>query len=253
MTVIRDVCDAGHAVISTIHQPSTELFEMFDNMLLLQRGGNTVYFGPLGASSTSLTNYLTRHGADAIQAHENPADYMLRELAIDPSEGLSWKDAWLASPEHKATTSFLESPDFLKTVKPVVRNSSEYPGAWTQVYHVVSSVDLSELVRLILIFASMAHRINTRVSAALQLGAITSRAFRSYWRDSTLNLSRLVFQCFLGSLFGLTYFQLGYSQANLSFRIAAIFFTSILGIIAALGAMNPIFAQRSLFYREHDS
>ncbi len=118
---------------------------------------------------------------------------------------------------------------------------------------VLSSVDLSELVRLILIFASMAHRINIRVSAALQLGAITSRAFRSYWRDPAANLTRLVFQCFVGLLFGLTYFQLGYSQANLSFRIAAIFFTSILGIIAALGAMNPIFAQRSLFYREHDS
>lgn len=139
MTVIRDVCDAGHAVISTIHQPSTELFEMFDNMLLLQRGGNTVYFGPLGASSTSLTNYLTRYGADAIQAHENPADYMLRELAANPSESLSWKDAWLASPECKATTSFLESPDFLKTVKPVVRNGSEYPGAWAQVYYAVFS------------------------------------------------------------------------------------------------------------------
>jgi ABC-type multidrug transport system ATPase subunit len=62
MTVIRDVCSAGHAVVSTIHQPSTEVFEMFDRILLLQRGGKTVYFGDLGEKSSQLLSYFAAAG-----------------------------------------------------------------------------------------------------------------------------------------------------------------------------------------------
>ena len=46
------------AVISTIHQPSKEIFYMFDDMLLLQRGGWQTYFGPLGAKGVNLVTYL---------------------------------------------------------------------------------------------------------------------------------------------------------------------------------------------------
>ena len=36
MTALRDVANAGHAIVSTIHQPSAEVFEKFDSLLLLQ-------------------------------------------------------------------------------------------------------------------------------------------------------------------------------------------------------------------------
>jgi len=42
------VAKMGRTVISTIHQPSREIFLMFDDLLLLQRGGWQAYFGPLG-------------------------------------------------------------------------------------------------------------------------------------------------------------------------------------------------------------
>jgi hypothetical protein len=40
------------------HVP-TQIFEAFDMLLLIQKGGRTTYFGPLGDHSAALINYLT--------------------------------------------------------------------------------------------------------------------------------------------------------------------------------------------------
>eukprot|EP00955_Chlamydomonas_euryale_P114922 366315-Chlamydomonas_euryale.AAC.3 len=58
MRTVRNVGNSGRAVVVTIHQPSIEIFEAFDNLLLLQRGGRTTYFGPLGYESAKLVGYL---------------------------------------------------------------------------------------------------------------------------------------------------------------------------------------------------
>ena len=58
MRAVRNVALSGRTVMVTIHQPSIEIFESFDNLLLLQRGGRTTYFGPLGAESNQLISYL---------------------------------------------------------------------------------------------------------------------------------------------------------------------------------------------------
>lgn len=42
---LKKLAGAGQAILCTIHQPNAALFENFDRLLLLQRGGQTVYFG----------------------------------------------------------------------------------------------------------------------------------------------------------------------------------------------------------------
>jgi len=78
MQALRRIADAGHSVVATVHQPSASIFFQMDRLLLLRRGGSTVYFGPLGKNGSSLVNYL--EGCDGVRPlprGTNPADWML--------------------------------------------------------------------------------------------------------------------------------------------------------------------------------
>ncbi|KAG1677139.1 hypothetical protein FOA52_000945 [Chlamydomonas sp. UWO 241] len=78
MRAVRNVGNSNRAVVVTIHQPSIEIFETFDNLLLLQRGGRTTYFGPLGFESNKLVGYLQAvPGCEPMKDGLNPATWML--------------------------------------------------------------------------------------------------------------------------------------------------------------------------------
>lgn len=60
---LRKLAAAGQAVLVTIHQPSAQLFAQFDTLLLLAKGGKTVYFGDIGDQATTIREYFGRNGA----------------------------------------------------------------------------------------------------------------------------------------------------------------------------------------------
>jgi hypothetical protein len=89
MRVVRKIGSTGRTVVCTIHQPSAEVFFQFDDLLLMQRGGFLVYFGPVGPEGAALVGYLQGvPGAHACPAAMNPASWMLDVLAgTDSSTG----------------------------------------------------------------------------------------------------------------------------------------------------------------------
>ncbi|KAL8687527.1 MAG: hypothetical protein Q9218_006329, partial [Villophora microphyllina] len=100
---LRKLADSGQALLVTIHQPSSVLFEHFDELLLLKSGGRVVYHGPLGKGSRQLIEYFERNGAKECDPSANPAEYMLEAIgAGDPNyKGQDWGDVWAASSEHE--------------------------------------------------------------------------------------------------------------------------------------------------------
>lgn len=86
--VIKKIAQSGRTVITTIHQPSAELFFMMDNLLLLQRGGHQVYIGPVGPRGRNVVRYLESiPGTPRCPKRMNPASWMLDVLAGTDSSG----------------------------------------------------------------------------------------------------------------------------------------------------------------------
>jgi ATP-binding cassette, subfamily G (WHITE), member 2, SNQ2 len=99
---LRKLADQGQAILCTIHQPSSMLFESFDRLLLFERGGNTVYFGDIGPDAATIREYYARYGAPC-PSNVNPAEFMLEAIGAGVSPRIGdrdWKDIWLESPEH---------------------------------------------------------------------------------------------------------------------------------------------------------
>jgi ATP-binding cassette subfamily G (WHITE) protein 2 (PDR) len=102
--LLRKLADNGQAVLSTIHQPSSILFEEFDQLLFLAKGGRTVYFGEIGENSRTLLDNFEAHGARPCGESENPAEYILEIVTTGASDnglGRDWSEVWKWSQESK--------------------------------------------------------------------------------------------------------------------------------------------------------
>ncbi|GAB1193523.1 hypothetical protein APSETT444_002744 [Aspergillus pseudonomiae] len=93
----------GQAILCTIHQPSAMLFQRFDRLLLLAKGGKTVYFGEIGRESRVLMDYFTRNGGPALPPGSNPAEHMLEVIGAAPGakSEIDWPAVWRNSPEYQ--------------------------------------------------------------------------------------------------------------------------------------------------------
>ena len=76
--ILRDISRAGRTVICTIHQPSFDIFKMFDTLLLLQNG-QVVYNGSVEESP----KYFAQQGFECAE-WMNPADHFMKALAECP-------------------------------------------------------------------------------------------------------------------------------------------------------------------------
>jgi ABC-type multidrug transport system permease subunit/ABC-type multidrug transport system ATPase subunit len=104
---LRKLADVGQAVLVTIHQPSAQLFAQFDTLLLLARGGKTVYFGDIGEDARTIKEYFARYDAPC-PPESNPAEHMIDVVSGALSQGRDWHQVWLESPEHTHTVEELD-------------------------------------------------------------------------------------------------------------------------------------------------
>ncbi|KAJ5660617.1 hypothetical protein N7507_007068 [Penicillium longicatenatum] len=106
---LRKLADVGQAVLVTIHQPSAQLFAQFDTLLLLAKGGKTVYFGDIGENGATIKRYFGKYGAQC-PTEANPAEFMIDVVTggIEAAKDKDWHQIWLESPEQHAMITELD-------------------------------------------------------------------------------------------------------------------------------------------------
>ena len=148
-----------------IHQPSAMLFQRFNRLLFLAKGGRTVYFGEVGKNSSILRNYLEANGANPCPADANPAEWMLEVIGAAPGTAteIDWPAVWRASPEYQATRGELQR---LKETRPRETESA-------------SASDDKSLYNE---FAA---------PGSVQLLEVLQRVFQQYWRTPSYIYSKM--------------------------------------------------------------
>lgn len=75
--LLRKLVDHRQTVLCTIHQPSAELFQMFDSLLLLGAEGKQLYCRPIGSDASDLIRYFEAQGAPKCINSANPAEWVI--------------------------------------------------------------------------------------------------------------------------------------------------------------------------------
>lgn len=118
---LYDLAKKGTTILCTIHQPSSQLFDMFNNVLLLADG--RVAF--TGSPQNALT-FFAEHGYHCPEAY-NPADFLIGVLATDPGyEQASQRSAQYLC-DLFAVSSAAKQRDMLINLEIHMAQSGDYP------------------------------------------------------------------------------------------------------------------------------
>ncbi|PRP87719.1 hypothetical protein PROFUN_02419 [Planoprotostelium fungivorum] len=217
---IRKLADAGMPLVCTIHQPSSVLFEHFDRLLLLAKGGKMAYFGDIGPQSSTLIQYFTKNGVRTCSQEENPAEYMLEAIGagVSGNTDKDWPQIWLDSEERQTVKDELNrSLDNAEDNKGEEKATEFATGTLYQTWEVYKRMNLV------------------------------------YWRDPYYNIGRLWQSALVGLINGFSFWQLQNSSSDLQSRILCIFQSIILGVMLIFNAMPIFFMQREYFRRDYAS
>ncbi|CAI9094454.1 OLC1v1030198C1 [Oldenlandia corymbosa var. corymbosa] len=222
MRTVRNTVDTGRTVVCTIHQPSFDIFDSFDELVLLKRGGEEIYVGPLGKNSSELIDYFQAiPGVSKIKDGYNPATWMLEvtSVAREAALGIDFAD-------------FYQTSDLYWRNKALIDELS------------VPAPDSEEL------------HFATRYSQSFytQFLACLWKQHWSYWRNPGYSVVRLFYSNAIALMFGTIFWNLGTKRNKEQDLFNAM--GSMYAAVLSLGVQNsstiqPVVAiERTVFYRE---
>ncbi|KAL0330265.1 UNVERIFIED_CONTAM: Pleiotropic drug resistance protein 1 [Sesamum radiatum] len=222
MRTVRNTVDTGRTVVCTIHQPSIDIFDAFDELLLLKRGGEEIYVGPLGWHCSELIQYFEGiSGVSKIKDGYNPATWMLEVTSIAQEVALE--------------------VDFAE----VYKNSELYRRNKALIAELSKPIPGSEDLHF-----------PTRYSRSFftQCKACLWKQHLSYSRNPPYIAVRLLFTTFIALMFGTIFWNLGSKKRNsldiinaMGSMYAAVLF---LGVQNAASVQPVVAIERTVFYRE---
>ncbi|KAB5574280.1 hypothetical protein DKX38_001474 [Salix brachista] len=222
MRTVRNTVDTGRTVVCTIHQPSIDIFEAFDELLLMKRGGQVIYSGPLGRNSHKIIEYFEAiPGVPKIKEKYNPATWMLEVSSVAAEVRLGMDFA-----EHHKSSSLHQRN------KALVKELSTPPAGAKDLY-----------------FA-------TQYSESVwgQFKSCLWKQWWTYWRSPDYNLVRYFFTLVCALMIGSIFWKVGTKRDNssdLNMIIGAMYASVLFIGINNCSTVQPVVAvERTVFYRE---
>eukprot|EP01018_Ginkgo_biloba_P026515 Gb_28917 [translate_table: standard] len=222
MRTVRNTVDTGRTVVCTIHQPSIDIFEAFDELVLMKRGGQMIYVGPLGRHSQILIDYFEAiEGVPKITPGYNPATWMLEISSIGA--------------EMRLGVDFAE----------IYRNSSLYQRNQALIQELRKPAPGSTDLHFETQFAQ---------PFVIQTLACLWKQHWSYWRNPQYNVVRLIFTMVCALLFGTIFWNMGRNTKKQQDVMNAM--GSMFGAVLFIGVNNAssvqpvVDVERTVFYRE---
>lgn len=216
---LRKLADAGQAVLCTIHQPNAMLFQQFDRLLFMAKGGKTVYFGDIGQNSHTLLEYFEAHGGRRCGDDENPAEYMLEIVETGTNDrGEDWHSVWKGSNEFQAVLSEIDRIHQEQRSKTSTTNTD----------------DGDPNSEFAMPFSS-------------QVWSVTERSFQQYWRMPAYVLAKLLLGVASGLFIGFTFWKPKGTQAGTRDIMFAVFMLTTI-FTTLVQQIQPLFVtQRALY------
>ncbi|KAF7594854.1 hypothetical protein BBP40_008184 [Aspergillus hancockii] len=216
--LLKKLSRSGQTILCTIHQPAAAVVEVFDNLLLLVRGGRVVYEGPLGDHCSTVLNYFARF-AEPCDPSRNPAEYLLDTVGASSRSQVTtdWSQIWSESGERQTRESTLQH---LSSERKAESSRSE-------------------------IYAT---------SLKNQFAVVLRRTWLWYWREPEYFSAKLWLNVANGLLNGLTFLNIDNSQQGAFNRVFTIFMSFLMGPPLGLSLEPRFVAFRDIFvYREKAS
>ena len=233
MRVVKRISMTGRSVLCTIHQPSAELFYLFDRLLLLKSGGTTVFFGDIGTDGAELVAYFedapVAPGLPRPKKSKttNPASWMLDVIGGGTGFNREVTDV---------TTDYHE-----------VYNSSKLKAVNDQALDAMCT-PRDGSVRLVFdhVYASR---------YAVQYWELNARTFQFYWRNPSFVWWRHGLMLFLSCFLGFLYLQLGVgTPQDAVSKMSAVFVGIAFPGWTVMTSIIPVLLRnRVVYYREQSS
>jgi ABC-type multidrug transport system ATPase subunit/ABC-type multidrug transport system permease subunit len=229
MDGVRKVANTGRTIVCTIHQPSAEVFKVFDNLLLLKLGGEAVYFGELGRDCRSLVDYFEAFpGVEKLPEGYNPATWMLECIG--------------AGVGHTPTVVAEGS-------------AADFAGSFRHSHH---QAMLTEMLTKQGVgcpspdFSEMLFTRKCAASSMVQMNMLIRRFVDQYWRTPSYNLTRLGVYAMMALVFGVLFLGIDYKNyQGINGGLGVVSLTVIFSGFMSFNSVLPVTMQeRAAYYRE---
>uniref|UniRef100_A0A1D1Z0M5 ABC transporter G family member 11 n=1 Tax=Anthurium amnicola TaxID=1678845 RepID=A0A1D1Z0M5_9ARAE len=211
----------GMTVISSIHQPSNEVFQLFDNICLLS-SGKTVYFGP----TYMTTEFFASNGLQC-PSMRNPSDHFLRIINKD-------FDKETNDVSSDMPTTAVEAINLLVT-------SYKSSSCCMQVMNRVSEINKLEGSKL---------KKGSQASFLTQCIVLSKRSFVNMYRDIGYYWFRLAMYVAICLALGTMFYDIGHSYASIQARGSVLLFVSAFLTFMAIGGFPSFIEDMKIFKRE---